>query len=162
MHNVTKLMEKSKYNEAAAEFLHYTQAKISKEFKKIGKHFEGDKNDRPIYLITISKGERKYSFNFGESINHLQENKQKIKVWGGAFFKKHLDELLAKNPPSDYSILAALEKHDVGSFENFCSEFGYEQDSRKAEKIYNSVKNEFKSLQIIFTDKELELMQDIA
>lgn len=63
--------------------------------------------------------------------------------------------------PDSYDVLACLQKYDIGSFENFCEEFGYVNDSRKAEKIYNAVVDEWKNVQILWNDKEIEELQQI-
>ena len=64
--------------------------------------------------------------------------------------------------PSDYDILACLTKYDPGTFESFCSEFGYEQDSRRAEETYNATKDEYNNLCRLFSDEEIESMMCIA
>lgn len=66
-----------------------------------------------------------------------------------------------REEPTPYNVLACLTKYDVGSFENFCGDFGYDEDSRSAEKIYNAVVKEFKELQTLFSDEELEKMGEI-
>jgi hypothetical protein len=63
--------------------------------------------------------------------------------------------------PTSYDVLACLQKYDVGSFENFCAEFGYDEDSRKAEKIYNAVCDEYKNICTLYTEEELEKLQEI-
>jgi len=63
--------------------------------------------------------------------------------------------------PTAYSVLACLTKYDPETFENFCSEFGYDEDSRKALKIYEAVKDEYLNLCSLFNEKELELLMEI-
>jgi hypothetical protein len=63
--------------------------------------------------------------------------------------------------PSDYDILTCLTKYDPGTFENFCSGFGYDTDSRKAEKTYQAVRKEYQALAQIFSSEELEEMAEI-
>ena len=52
--------------------------------------------------------------------------------------------------PKLESVLDCLLTDSIGTdgviFEDFCSMFGYNEDSRKAEKIYNSCKNHSKKL----------------
>jgi len=61
--------------------------------------------------------------------------------------------------PALYSVLACLQKYDVGSFEDFCSDFGYDEDSRTAEKTYKAVLKEWEAMERLFNNEELELLQ---
>jgi hypothetical protein len=63
--------------------------------------------------------------------------------------------------PSMYSVLACLTKYDPYSFEDFCYNFGYDTDSRKAEKIYHAVVKEWEAVERLFGDilEELEEIQ---
>lgn len=54
--------------------------------------------------------------------------------------------------PSIYDVLACVTKYDPGTFENFCSDYGYDEDSRKAERIWKAVKKEFKNVERLFGD----------
>lgn len=75
--------------------------------------------------------------------------------------KEIFEESPDKNKPSAYSVLSCLTKYDVGTFEDFCGDFGYDTDSRSAEKIYDAVCEEFKNVQTIWSDSEIELLQEI-
>jgi hypothetical protein len=63
--------------------------------------------------------------------------------------------------PDLYSVLSCLQKYEVGTFEDFCSDFGYDNDSRTAEKTYKAVVKEFKGMENLFNSDELELLQMI-
>lgn len=63
--------------------------------------------------------------------------------------------------PSAYDLLTCLTKSDPGTFEDFCSEFGYDTDSRRAEKVYNAVKKEWDDVNGFFSDAELDELQEI-
>ena len=132
-------METIDYNKQANDFLSKTGATIKINFSHNGKHFADDKQNRDIYKITISKGKRSFTFNFGQSI-----------VKSGL-----------KLQPNNYDILSCLQKYDVGSFEDFCGEFGYDIDSSQAGKTYKAVCKEYEKLCTIFSDEEMELMRDI-
>lgn len=66
-----------------------------------------------------------------------------------------------KTPPTAYDILTCLTKYDPGTFENFCADFGYDTDSRKAERTYKAVKEEWDGVQALFNDEELTELQEI-
>jgi len=53
------------------------------------------------------------------------------------------------------------DKYFPESFENFCDCYGYDTDSRKAEKVYNAVKEEYLNLTTLFNDDEMELLREI-
>lgn len=57
--------------------------------------------------------------------------------------------------------MSHLQLYDVGTFKDFCDEFGYETDSRSAEQIYFAVNDEYKNLCKIFTQDQLEKINDI-
>ncbi len=128
------------YKKQALDFLEKTGTTLKIEFKRNGKHFDDDKDNRDIYSVTLSRGPRKFTFDFGQSINNSGKNRVK---------------------PTAYDILTCLTKYDPGTFENFCSEFGYDTDSRKAEKTYKAVVNEYQNIAMLFTDEELEELQEI-
>ena len=75
--------------------------------------------------------------------------------------KKDLARLKAEAVPDEYDMLACLEKYDVGTFEDFCLEFGYDENSRSAEKIYIAVIKEYKNLTRIFTEEQMEELREI-
>lgn len=60
-----------------------------------------------------------------------------------------------------YDLLACITKHDPGAFDDFCSDFGYDIDSRKAEYVYRAVVAEFRKVEKFFTADELEALQEI-
>ena len=180
-----KTTELSSYDIQANEFLTQTNTTFKATFLKHGKHFDNDKETRDIYEITLSRGNREYKFNFGQSINCSGEYKVRKelqnKIWvtqttGGKIslnaveFKalkwiNGIEKDILKNPnfeaPTAYSVLACLQKYDFGTFEDFCSEFGYDTDSRTAEKTYKAVLDEWLNVQKLFTDKEIEILQEI-
>lgn len=173
------------YQKQALDFLESTNSTISIDFLRSGYHFHTDKEKRDIYLITINKGSRKYSFEFGQSLNnsgfyftmgkrrvdldrkflevsksqlthHIKRNISYDYLDNGKSDKIHYPQA-----PSEYSILAAITKYDPGTFEEFCSEYGYDVDSISANTIYLAVKDEWNHIQTLYTDEELELLREI-
>ena len=64
--------------------------------------------------------------------------------------------------PTEYDILACLEKYDVGTFEDFVDEFGYESDNlRCAKRIYKAVTREYNNICRCFTPEQIEAMREI-
>lgn len=177
------------YEKQAADFMTATNTTMSAKYLRTGKHFEDDKDERDIYEITLSSKGGVYKFNFGQSINASGEyvflDHFKNKLIKTLLFPKNRcfmseseykkieqnrdgvekKEVIVKNPnystPTAYDVLSCLTKHDPGTLEEFCDDYGYNVDSRKAERMYNAVKDEYLQLSGLFTDQELELMAEI-
>ena len=71
------------------------------------------------------------------------------------------DHIKRPVPPSEYDVLACLTKYDVGTFEDFCSEFGYNSDSKTANKVYADVCKEYLNVCRIWVDSEIEELCEI-
>ena len=132
-------MRSNEYLESAKRFLYKTHTEITVTFLRHGQYFPDDKETRNIYQITLANGKGKWTFTFGQSIHGSKQ--------GFA--------------PNAYDVLACLTKSDPGTFENFCSDYGYGTDSRNAHKIWRAVTKEWKSIKKLFTDKEIEELQEI-
>ena len=61
-----------------------------------------------------------------------------------------------------YDVLACIEKNEPGSFEDFCSEFGCDSDSRRAEETWRDVCDQWKKTRAFFSVQELEELAEIA
>lgn len=131
----------NEYDEQAEKFLKETETIFKAEFLKFGRHFEDDTESRDIYKITLIRGERVYKFNFGQSVANSRRIKRII--------------------PSAYDVLACLTSSEVGTFEDFCGDFGYNEDSRKAEKTYKAVLEEWQNIKMLYSDSEIEKLQEI-
>lgn len=66
---------------------------------------------------------------------------------------------------SAYDVLSCIQKYDVGTIDDFVSEFGYEfstwEDVKKTEKTYKAVVREYKGVKRVFGDC-LEELREIA
>lgn len=88
------------------------------------------------FVATFKQGKKRMSFDFFDSINNFQK--------GVAI----LDA---------YSALTCCssEINCPDTFEDFCSEFGYEEDSRKAEKTFRALKKFSDKLNKFFDTEEM-------
>lgn len=66
-----------------------------------------------------------------------------------------------KRTPTPYDLLACMQKSEVGTFDQFCSDFGYDTDSRQAERIYHAVCEEWRKVQAFFTVEEIEQLREV-
>lgn len=168
------------YEKQATDFLEKTGTTMSVEFKENGKHFEDDKDNRDIYNVKFKRGNRSFTIQFGQSLvnstkivdtktgNEFTTNggrlKGNLKIEDMNKYRRVLGRELKEvkgTPPAAYDVLACLQKYDVGSFEDFCSEFGYDTDSRKSLKTYKAVVKEYDNVCKIWNDTEIEDLQEI-
>jgi len=179
---------KTDYNKQATDFLKSTDSTITVEFLKNGKHFDSDTETRDIYKITLKRGNRSMTFNFGNSLNDsgfkislynrdkvfdIPDNKREYFLnpenFNALYYAINMQadfvikrkEIIYPTVPSEYDILSCLQKHDVGDLEDFCGEFGYDIDSMSANKTYKAVLNEYTQLATLYNDSELKLMAEI-
>ncbi len=63
--------------------------------------------------------------------------------------------------PTAYDVLTCLEKYEHADFDDFCDNYGYDNDSRKAKKLYLAVKKEYNNISRLFSAEEIERLQEI-
>ena len=186
---IEELVNSSQYKEACNVVKEEFGLSLDVKFKVNGKHFASDKENRDIYTVTLMRKKRSYTFEFGQSINNsgfyyttgVKKTPLDRKYLAKDYFKgKHIgligtikikdssftpqcksDIIHYPKEPTLYDILTCLQKYDIGTFEDFCGEFGYDEDSITAEKTYHAVKKEFKAMQSLFSDEELEVLSYI-
>lgn len=131
------------------------------------RHFPGDDDTRDVYSITLQRipvGQENYNeptvvyasmtFDFGQSIfdSGYDDRLSQGKAWqqllreadrAGAKRRDAYKKLRKRTAPILYSVVACIQKHYPGSFENFCGDFGYDPDSRKALDIYIALQKEY-------------------
>ena len=74
----------------------------------------------------------------------------------GAHLSAVIDEATMK-----HDMLACIEKSEPGTFEDFCGDFGYDTDSRRAETVYQAVVKQYRQLARFLTPDELTEAQEI-
>ena len=86
-----------------------------------------------------------------------------VRWFSKKFFHARWSDLRLGKAPSEYDILAGMPsmRYDEG-FDEFCSCFGYDNDSRKAEKIYEACQKELTGLERLFDEKEMNMLGEIA
>ena len=166
----------NEYLERAKNFLNKANAKCEIVYGGISRNENWkEKEKRNWYDVTITTPRGKMTFTFWDSIHNTEIStmtseeyaKKKLKynrVKNMSYSEKvkaKLARLKAEAVPNEYDVLACLEKYDVGTFEDFCSEFGYDEDSKTAERIYIAVTKEYKDLTRIFTEEQMEELREI-
>ena len=105
---------------------------MSIKYHSHGYYFVDDTDRRDIYRVVIRNNNgRQMTIMFGQSVARSN--------YGGT-------------PPSSYDILSCLIKDDPGDFEWFCHEFGYDSDSKKAERIWKLCCKEWAGVNRVFYD----------
>jgi len=132
-----------------------------------------------VYSITLTRKGRSYTFDFSTSIMDSWQHKScnKLVSWKDglpyklntdSFFKhkechnertswRNFDIRRWKKTPTIYDILACITKSDPGSFKDFCGNYGYDEDSRKASDVYIAVQKEWEQVDNLFHDVLAEL-----
>ena len=127
------------YNKKANDFLAKTNTKMSISYKKHDYYFQDDTRERDIYTVKLENDKHSFTFTFGNSVMDTEKG----------------------IAPTEYGILACLEKYGYQDFNDFCLACGYDNDSIKAKKVYKSVKNEYDNITKLFNGKEMEMLREI-
>jgi len=111
---------------------------------------------RNVWSFTIrNKAGRSYASNFTDSIFHTMETEKPVFKLGNWQWR------IGRKRPSAYDLLACLTKSDPGSFEDFCGEYGYDTDSRKALDTYLEVQGEWHGVRAVIPAEAFDEFQEI-
>lgn len=140
---------------------------------------KGVKHDKYHYIITTPKGTMSGDFwdsAFNTELRNMTLEQYFRKKYNRSAkdstyseqnkAKRELDFLKANAKPTEYSILACLEKYPVdGSIDDFMHEYGYEirstRDFTNLLNTYNAVIQEYNDLCRIFTSEQMERLREI-
>lgn len=135
------------YDKQTTEFLILTGTIIEFEFRGIVDGFPFDECDNlphNHYKIRLIRGKKKYTFDFYDSYSNYKSGRT----------------------PSQYDVLASLEKYDVGDMADFVDNFGYVIKDRKSflkvEKIWHACKTQYRELTKMFDTEELQRLREIC
>jgi hypothetical protein len=171
-----KKHEPDAFEAKALKFFKDTGTSMTVEFLSNGFYFRDDKDRRDIYRITLVRGQRSYTFKFGQSVFRsgryiYVDSMGKIVTNSRSEIHKYAKRYVSLGEcvinkdqcePTAYDVLTALTRYDPGTFGDFCSEYGYSADSKSAEDTYNAVVDEYKNLRILYSDAEIDQMQEIS
>lgn len=131
----------NEYDEQAREFLSRNGLRLT-----IGKAGIVEKwgDERFAYTCRLYNGRKSYGFTFYDSVQNFKNNEE----------------------PSEYDILACLSGYDVGTFDEFCNEYGVfpinsSNDYKEAQESYKACKREYAGLTRILTPEQLEELREI-
>lgn len=167
----------NEYVKQAAEFLHKAHAEMKIEYVGLALNKEWkEKEKRCLYEITLTSPRGSMVFDFWDSIRNTEIKTMTLEAYAEKWYRTAFSsltqaekmqankELAVKKKtavPSVYDVLACLTKYDPGTFEDFCSDYGYNEDSRTAERIYFAVRKEYTQLARLFTLEQMEELAEI-
>lgn len=182
---------KTEYNKQAEDFLKATNTTFEAKEATPQKKAPWGTDDRHInYTITLKNAKHSYTFDFWGSIysyeiinaiksmsgkmegNFTSEdyrNSDILKKEGLPWRKftmnkdagKNREEAIAKYSPTAYDVLAGMSTCYGDTFEDFCYNFGYDEDSRKAYETYKAVQEQERNIYKLFTHEELAKLSEI-
>ena len=155
----------SEYTKQAKKFLEDTNTKF--EVVVIGKLLppwaeEGAKPSKTL-SVTLSNDRHTYNFKFYCSLHDTYGPEVRTSRYCPEFIKaaRKWNKDQRKNT-YEYDILACLNVSYCEDHEDFCDEFGYDIDSIRGRDVYLAVQKESKNLKRLFTEEQLEQLNEIA
>lgn len=168
----------TEYLAQAKQFL--TDCNATMEINLVGKevptHWQGETKPHNKYRFTIATPKGKYTSYFWDSLyntevsemtaDNLACKRHRIHYDGLTMYEraqilKELKSLKAKAKPTEYNILACVEKYGYDSFSDFCAEFGCSTDSISARETFLACGEEYAGLRRIFTEEQMEKLREI-
>lgn len=114
------------YQEKANNFARKWGVRLSVLGCEYRKYFPKDEQACYVFKCRLARGRRSYTFTFGQSIFN------------------------GSKEPTYYDVFSCLQKYDCGTFSDFCWSYGYDEDSRTAEKIYKACVKEYNAVVRLF------------
>ncbi len=146
---------KSEYELQAEKFLADCGITFEAKFLFHGPYWTDEKETRDVYSLILKRSGKIFETRFGNSIAHSGGDYRK-KVGGVWRFGRY-----PRRAPHAYDLLTCLTKYHPGTFEDFCSEYGLDADSRKAFDTYQNVLKEWGEVSRFFTSDEIEKLGEI-
>lgn len=167
------------YVKQAKDFLTSCNATMEIKYTGLEKPNWDDKS-HCAYDCTIKTPRGTMMVHFYDSWADTMYHIMNVKEWYEKTYNRYYSGLLptermryekqfkikkAEAVPTEYDILACLQKYDVGSMDDFMHEFGYEikcvEDMTNFINTYNAVVKEYNDVRRCFTDEQIEAMQEI-
>ena len=168
---------KNEYQQQAIDFLNSVGATMRMEYLGKSRPRWDETHLHNHYQVTIrNKAGVSWSFDFWDSLANTElcdmtddDYARKSRHMNFADLpgtEKHNVHWELRNKKKDaelteYEVLSCLTTYDVGTFEDFCDEFGYSTDSRKTEQTYFAVQDEYNHMHKLFSNIELLQLSEI-
>ena len=168
----------TEYQAQAKQFLADCKATMEINFigKEIPSNWLGETKPHNKYQFTITTPKGKYTSYFWDSLHNTEVSEVSERTYAQQKYKASYDclrshekakaraelaKLKASAIPTEYDILACLEKYSYDSFSDFCAEFGYSTDSISARETFLACGEEYAGLRRIFTEEQMEKLMEI-
>lgn len=168
----------TEYQAQAKQFLADSNATMEISFigKEIPSHWLGETKPHNKYQFTITTPKGKYTSYFWDSLHNTEVSEVSERTYAQQKYKASYDclrshekakaraelaKLKANAIPTEYDILACVEKYGYDSFSDFCAEFGYSTDSISARETFLACGEEYVCLRRIFTEEQMEELRKI-
>ena len=167
----------NEYTKQASDFLKKANATIKIDFVGLAVNKDWkEREKRNLYEVTLTSPRGSMVFDFWDSIHNTEIKETTLAKYAEKKYKtqfnfltynekitakKELEAKKAEATPSAYDVLACMTKYDPGTFGDFCCEYGYNEDSRTAERIYFATQKEYTQLARLFTAEQMEELQEI-
>lgn len=166
------------YQAQAKQFLADCNATMEINFigKEIPSQWLGETKPHNKYQFTIKTPKGKYTSYFWDSLHNTEVSEVSERTYAQQKYKASYDclrshekakaraelaKLKANAIPTEYDILAAVEKYGYDSFSDFCDELGYSTDSISARETFLACGEEYARLRRIFTEEQMEMLREI-
>lgn len=182
----------NEYDEQAEEFLKSTGTTLEVNFAYTGPYFGDEKEIRDVYSFTLRNDKGIYSAQFGDSTHNTQRRKFATSSNGHSVSfmsesygseEKHVKKMgfnlnrggrldakelkaAREHKPNAYAILSCIGGYVPEVFEDFCSEFGYDDQALseypRVMNIFTQCQMEARGMRQLFTEGQREQLSEIA
>lgn len=168
----------TEYQAQVKQFLADCNATMEIKFvgKEIPAHWKDETKPHNKYQFTITTPKGKYTSYFWDSLHNTEVSEVSERTYAQQKYKASYDclrshekakaraelaKLKANAIPTEYDILACVEKYSYDSFSDFCAEFGFSTDSISARETFLACGEEYAGLRRIFTEEQMEKLMEI-
>ena len=130
------------YDQQAADFLNKWEIKFSAKLSNTKEPSWTTRGQHNHFLVKFSRGRKSVSFDYFDSEKNYQDGKTVIR-------------------PYDALACCSNELDCAETFEEFCGDFGYDLDSRSAEKTFRALKKMSKKMSAFFTGEMADELREI-
>lgn len=172
-------MTTTDYQNQAREFLNECTAEMTITPAGFAKP-RWDTKEHAVYFCKIKTLRGEMTTTFYDSLH----NTERVKMTPSEYLAQHMrihpvsatysqkqkaikevEKIRKDARPTEHDVLACLQKYDIGTMDDFLSEFGYEIKSAKDMTdfidTYNAVVKEYRDLCRCFTTEQLEKLREI-
>ncbi len=143
----------SEYEKQALDFLESTNTSLKIAYSHTDKYFSNDTEKRDIYRFTFENKKSVYSALFGDSIVNTKKN-------GSA-----KNRFTQRINPTAYDILTCMDSYMPDTFEDFCAEFGYDDqplsEHDNVMRVFLNVREQVNGMNKLFNSEQLGQLSEI-